>query len=98
MRTVRLPELNTKTRSEGYEMGAKENLKLMKPLDDAWNAGPDNPLWETFKKRHREDVAVYWPAQPNPTRGKHNHDVETTEFFKTFDNRLVDNPYKIAFG
>jgi hypothetical protein len=28
----------------------------------------------------------------------HNHDVEATEFFKTFDNRLVNNPYKIAFG
>ena len=79
-------------------MGAKENLQLMKTLDDAWNAGPGSPLWETFKKRHREDVKVYWPAQPLPTIGRHNHDVEATEFFKTFDNQLVNNPYKITFG
>jgi hypothetical protein len=49
-------------------LGAKENLELMKTLDDAWNAGPNNPLWETFKKRHTEEVKVYWPAQPEPTR------------------------------
>ncbi|MGA2524767.1 MAG: hypothetical protein ABSF65_11535 [Candidatus Bathyarchaeia archaeon] len=51
-------------------MGEKENLQLMKTLDDAWNAGPSSPLWETFKKRHREDVKVYWPAQPLPTIGR----------------------------
>jgi len=79
-------------------MGVKENLELMKTLDDAWNAGPRSPLWETFRKRHQEDVAVYWPNQPEPTRGRHNHDVEAVEFFKNFDNRLVNNPYKIAIG
>ena len=73
-------------------MGIKENLELMKTLDDAWNAGPNSPLWETFKIRHREDVKVYWPAQPLPTIGRHNHDVEATEFFKTFDNKLVNSP------
>ena len=70
----------------------------MRTLDNAWNAGPGSPLWETFRKRHREDVAVYWPNQPEPTRGRHNHDVEATEFFKNFDNQLVNNPYKIAIG
>ena len=80
-------------------MGIKENLDLMKTLDDAWNAGPESPLWERFKKRHKEDVAVYWPGQPTPTRGRHNHDLEAVEFFKTFpDNHLVNNPYKILFG
>ena len=79
-------------------MDVKENLELMRSLDDAWNAGPNSPLWETFRKRHREDVKVYWPAQPLPTVGRHNHDVEATEFFKTFDNKLVNNPYKIMFG
>ena len=79
-------------------MVVKENLKLMKTLDDAWNAGPESSLWETFKKRHKEDVAVYWPNQPEPTRGRHNHDVEAVEFFKNFNNSLVNNPYKIAFG
>jgi len=73
-------------------LGVKENLELMKTLDDAWNAGPNSPLWETFKKRHREDVKVHWPAQPLPTVGRHNHDVEATEFFKTFDNKLANNP------
>jgi len=56
-------------------MGVKENLELMKTLDDSWNAGPGSPLWETFKKHHRKDVKVYWPAQPLPTVGRHNHDV-----------------------
>jgi hypothetical protein len=79
-------------------LGVKENLELMKTLDDAWNAGPGSPLWETFKKRHREDVKVYWPAQPLPTIGRHNHDVEAVEFFKNFNNRLINNPYKIAIG
>lgn len=79
-------------------MGVKENLELMRTLDNAWNAGPGSPLWETFRKRHKDDVAVYWPNQPEPTRGRHNHDVEATEFFKSFDNKLVNNPYKLAFG
>jgi len=24
-------------------------------------------------KRHAENVAVYWPGQPEPTRGLHEH-------------------------
>jgi hypothetical protein len=79
-------------------MGAEENLKLMKTLDDAWNAGPGSPLWETFRKRHREDVLVYWPNQPLPTKGRNNHDLEAVEFFKAFDNKLDNDPYKIAFA
>jgi len=59
-----------------------ENLtNLMQTLDDAWNAGPKSPLWETFRKRHTEDVAVCWPGQPEPTRGRNNHDLEAVEFF-----------------
>ncbi len=79
-------------------MTAEDNLKLMKTLDDAWNAGPDSDMWEVFRKRHREDVKVFWPNQPLPTVGRHSHDVEAVEFFKNFNNRLVNNPYKIAFG
>ena len=79
-------------------MGAKENLELMKTLDDAWNAGPGSPQWEIFRKRHKEDVIVYWPNQPEPTKGRHNHDLEALEFFKNFNNKLVNNPYKIAFA
>jgi len=51
--------LDAKTESEVNEMDVKENLQLMKTLDDAWNAGPGSPLWETFNKRHNENVAVY---------------------------------------
>ena len=77
----------------------KRNLELMKTLDDAWNAGPNNRLWDTFRRRHTEDVAVYWPGGGPPTRGRHNHDLEAVEFFKTFpDNHLINNPYKIFFG
>ena len=75
-------------------MGVKENLELMRTLDDAWNSQD----WETFKKRHSENTAVYWPTQPDPTRGRGAHHKEAMEFFKTFDNRLVNNPYKITFG
>ncbi len=67
----------------------------METLDDAWNAGPNSSLWDTFRKRHTEDVAVYWPGQSEPTRGKRNHDLEAVEFFKTFpDNHLINRPYK----
>ncbi len=78
---------------------ALENLpNLMQTLDDAWNAGPGSSLWDTFRQRHTEDVAVYWPGQPEPTRGRHNHDLESVEFFKTFpDNHLINHPYKIFF-
>src|SRR5712691_10432514 len=40
-------------------MGVEENLRLMQTLDNAWN-GKD---WETFMKRHSENVAVNWPSQ-----------------------------------
>ncbi len=75
-------------------MSVKENMKLMMTLDDAWN----DQDWETFKKRHAANVAVYWPGQPEPTRGREAHYKESVEFFKTFDNKLVNNPYKILFG
>lgn len=73
--------------------------ELMTTLDDAWNAGPESPLWETFKKRHTEDVAVYWPGGAEPTKGRHHHDLEAVEFFKTFpDNHLINRPYKILLA
>ncbi len=71
------------------------NLELMRTLDDAWNSQD----WAVFRKRHAEKTAVYWPGQPNPTRGRDNHEAEAKEFFKTFpDNHLINNPYKILFG
>jgi len=76
-------------------MGAKENMVLMQTLDDAWNTQD----WETFRRRHSENTKVYWPGQPEPTGGRHNHEAEAQEFFKTFpDNHLVNRPYKIFFA
>jgi hypothetical protein len=84
---------------ESVSSVVKRNLELMKTLDDAWNAGPNSSLWEIFRKRHTENVAVYWPGGAPPTMGRHNHDLEAVEFFKTFpDNHLINNPYKIFFG
>ena len=54
--------------------------------------------WDTFEERHADNVAVFWPGQPEPTRGVHNHREESIQFFKAFpDNHLVNNPYKILF-
>lgn len=76
-------------------MSVEENMRLMQTLDDAWN----NQDWETFSKRHSKDTAVYWPGQPEPTRGVHNHKAEAIEFFKTFPDNHIDNrPYKVFFG
>ncbi len=72
-----------------------ENLQLMKTLDDSWNTRD----WDIFNKRHAENVAVYWPGQPEPTRGRKAHQKEAMEFFETFpDNRVGNDPYKILFG
>ena len=75
-------------------MSAEENKQLMRTLDDAWNARD----WEVFESRHAEDTAVYWPGQPEPTRGVHNHRQESIEFFKTFDNKLDNRPYKVLIA
>lgn len=80
-------------------MKSEQLLELMTTLDDTWNAGPGSRPWDTFRKRHTEDVVVYWPGGAPPTRGRHNHDVEAVEFFKTFpDNHLINRPYKILFA
>jgi SnoaL-like polyketide cyclase len=70
----------------------------MNTLDDARNS-QDWDDWDTFEERHAENVAVFWPGQPNPTRDVPNHRAEYTEFFKAFpDNLIVNNPYKILFA
>ena len=74
---------------------AEERMQLMKTLDDAWNSQD----WKTFEERHAKDVAVYWPGQPDPTRGIGNHREESIGFFKAFpDNHIANNPYKILFA
>jgi hypothetical protein len=70
----------------------EKNKELMKTLDNAWNSQD----WDIFIQRHADNVAVFWPGQPDPTRGVHNHRQESMEFFKMFpDNHLINNPYKI---
>lgn len=54
--------------------------------------------WDTFASRHAEDTVVYWPGQPEPTRGVHNHRQESVEFFKTFENHLDNRPYKVLIA
>ena len=76
-------------------MGLEENLQLMKTLDDAWNSQD----WDTFSKRHTNDVIVRWPGQSEPTRGLEIHKREGIEMFKIFpDNHVENNPYKVLFG
>jgi hypothetical protein len=62
-------------------MSAQENLQRMKTLDDAWNA----QNWEVFRKRHSADTKVYWPGQPDPTRGREAHQLESEAFFKSIE-------------
>ena len=67
----------------------------MKTLDDAWNSQD----WDTFSKRHTNDVIVRWPGQSEPTRGLEIHKKEGIEMFKIFpDNHVENNPYKVLFG
>ena len=75
-------------------MSAEENLQRMKTLDDAWNA----QNWEVFRKRHSADTKVYWPGQPDPTRGRDAHHAESEAFFKSIENHLDNNPYRVMFG
>jgi hypothetical protein len=66
----------------------------MKTLDDAWNA----QNWEIFWKRHSADTAAYWPGQPDPTRGRDAHQAGSEAFFKSIENPLDNNPYRVMFG
>ena len=75
-------------------MGAEENLKLMKTLDDSWNSQD----LTVFRKRHAKDCIIRWPNQP-PTHGIEAHEQEALNFFKTFpDQHLVNNPYKVMIA
>ena len=71
-----------------------DNLDRMKTLDDSWNA----QNWEVFRSRHSADTAVYWPGQAEPTRGRDAHQAESEAFFKSIENHLDNNPYKVMFA
>ena len=58
-----------------------------------------NQDWDTFRKRHTENVIVRWLGQSEPTRGLNAHRNEGIEMFKIFpDNHVENNPYKMLFG
>jgi predicted ester cyclase len=73
----------------------KNNMHLMKTLDDAWNSQD----WDTFSKRHADNVVVRWPARP-PTNGIIDaHRKEGEYSFSAFpDNHVQNNPYKVFFA
>src|SRR3954452_4175463 len=78
----------------GGHMPGDDNLKRMKTLDDAWNAQD----WEVFRKRHSSDTKVHWPGQPDPTVGRDAHHAESQAFFKSIENHLDNNPYRVMFA
>src|SRR3984893_19309935 len=75
-------------------MSGEDNLQRMKTLDDAWNAQD----WKVLRARHSADTAVYWPGQPDPTRGRDAHQAESEAFFKSIENHLDNNPYKVMLA
>jgi ketosteroid isomerase-like protein len=70
----------------------ERNKELMQTLDDAWNAQDV----DVFQQRHKPDVIVRWPGQPEPTVGIEDHTAESIAFWKTFPDQKLDNrPYKV---
>ena len=54
---------------------------------------------EVFVARHKPDVVVHWPGQPEPTRGIDDHLAESIDFWNTFPDQHLDNrPYRIFFA
>ncbi len=73
----------------------QRNMELMQTLDDAWNAQDV----EVFRKRHKPDVIVRWPGQPDPTVGIEDHVRESEAFWRTFPDQKLDNrPYRVFFA
>ena len=67
---------------------------LIERYNAAWNAQD----LDTFTKRHRNDVVVRWPGQPE-TRGVQAHREEAIGFFRAFPNqRLGNRPYKVLIA
>ncbi len=70
-------------------------MELMQTLDDAWNSQDE----EVFIARHKPDVVVRWPGQPQPTVGIEDHLAESRAFWRTFPDQHLDNrPYKVFFA
>jgi hypothetical protein len=43
----------------------EKNEELMITLDNVWSSQER----DTYNQRNADNVAVFWPGQPNPTRG-----------------------------
>jgi hypothetical protein len=81
--------------SEKERQTVETGLELIGTLDHAWNSQD----WEVLRMPHTQNTAVYWPSQPDPTKGSNNYETEAREFFKSFpDNHLINNPCKIFLG
>jgi hypothetical protein len=73
----------------------QRNMELMQTLDDAWNAQD----LDVFTERHKPDVIVHWPGQPEPTRGIEDHRQEAIDFWANFPDQHLDNrPYRVFFA
>jgi hypothetical protein len=83
-RGVSLPSAREDAASEPSV--AERNKQLMQTLDDAWNSQD----LDTFAKRHRDDVVVRWPGQPE-TRGVQAHRQEAIDFYRAFPDQRVGN-------
>jgi SnoaL-like polyketide cyclase len=56
----------------------ERNMELMQTLDDAWNSKDEH----VFRARHKPDVIVRWPGQPEPTVGIEDHHAESQAFMR----------------
>ena len=74
-------------------MRGDENLQRMKNARRRVEA----QNWEVFRKRHFSDTSVYWPGQSDPTRGREAHQTEADAFFKSIEDQLENNPYRLRF-
>ena len=89
-----VPITSTKEEARDDSGVAERNKQLMQTLDDAWNAQD----LETFASRHRDDVVVRWPGQPE-THGVQAHQQEAINFYRAFPNQRVGNrPYKMLIA
>jgi ketosteroid isomerase-like protein len=64
---------------------SEEDLQLLITLDDPRDAQEE----DTFNHLQAENTVAYWPGQPFPATGRHDHRAEA----------IIDNdPDKVAFG
>jgi predicted ester cyclase len=89
-----VPITSAKETTPGESSVAERNKQLMQTLDDAWNSQD----LDTFVSRHRADVVVRWPGQPE-THGAEAHRQEAINFYRAFPNQRVGNrPYKMLIA